>query len=230
MNDALREILSRLDAVQEVSRGWKARCPAHDDSDPSLLVTAGDDVDVTVWCFAGCTWRQVADAIGIAPARLSGAEMHDCPECGAVQGAKLDRDEGDTGLWYCYECSAGGTGAQLYAAEKDVPIAEAIDEMQNGASLDASIKRKEKQTPRPTVPEPSEAEWKELCRAWQAMTEKEVWLRDRYRRRRALAAAERDRDEFDRWHGKWTALHEHVLRREMEAHRTIDRIDSHADD
>jgi len=226
MNDTLDDVLTRLDGVKETGRGYMARCPAHDDSDPSLLVTTGDSVDVTVWCFAGCSWRQVAEAIGIPPAQLSGAEMVDCPECGAAQGAKLDGGEGDTGLWCCYECTEGGTGAQLYAAQNDVSISKAIDEVQSGEALDTRVKRKEKQAPRPRVPEKSDAAWKELHRAYSAMSKEEIWLRDQYRRRRAMAVAERDRDAFDCWHGKWVALHRHVLRREMAAHREADRADA----
>jgi len=68
MNDVLRDVLSRLDAVQEVRKGWKARCPAHDDSDPSLLVSEGDKHPVTVHCFAGCLMEDITRAIGMQPA------------------------------------------------------------------------------------------------------------------------------------------------------------------
>jgi putative hemolysin len=66
-----------------------------------------------------------------------------------------------------------------------------------------------------------------MHRAWQAMNKNELWLRDQYRRRWAKAIAERDRDAFDRWHEKYEALHEHVLRREMATQRKVDKMDAH---
>ena len=39
------------------------RCPAHDDTNPSMSVTIGDD-DVVLWhCYAGCDQREVTDAL-----------------------------------------------------------------------------------------------------------------------------------------------------------------------
>lgn len=40
-------------------RGWTARCPAHDDHNPSLSVTDGDDGKVLVYCHAGCSQEAV---------------------------------------------------------------------------------------------------------------------------------------------------------------------------
>jgi putative DNA primase/helicase len=43
-------------------RSWSARCPAHDDRNPSLSVRDKDDGGVLVHCFAGCAQR---DVIGV---------------------------------------------------------------------------------------------------------------------------------------------------------------------
>ena len=44
-------------------RNTKVRCPAHDDTNPSMSVTIGDD-DVVLWhCYAGCDQREVTDAL-----------------------------------------------------------------------------------------------------------------------------------------------------------------------
>lgn len=157
-------------------------------------------------------------------------DRYRCPFCDARRGLSFDPDEGESGLWHCFSCQRGGDGVELYAELHHADLSEALDAFGISRSdTKRQIKRKEKQAPRPTVPEPSEAQWKELHRAYQAMSEEEIWLRDQYRRRRALAAAERDRDEFERWHGKWTALHKHVLRREMGAHHDVDRIDANTE-
>src|SRR5918994_5287334 len=48
----LEHILSCLEGVEEASDGsYKALCPAHDDHDPSLSVTDGEDHRPLVHCF-----------------------------------------------------------------------------------------------------------------------------------------------------------------------------------
>ena len=44
-------------------RNGKARCPAHDDRNPSLSVSQGSDGKVLLKCFAGCTQAAVIDAL-----------------------------------------------------------------------------------------------------------------------------------------------------------------------
>jgi len=63
--DEIENVLSRLEGVREVSGGWMALCPAHDDHDPSLSVTQGDHQPVVLHCWAGCTPREVVAALGL---------------------------------------------------------------------------------------------------------------------------------------------------------------------
>ena len=46
--------------------GYKALCPAHEDRNPSLSISAGDHQPVVVNCFAGCTSEAIEEALGIA--------------------------------------------------------------------------------------------------------------------------------------------------------------------
>ena len=55
--------LDRLQGVRKAGNGYKARCPAHDDKNPSLSVTEGTDDKVLVTCFAGCTFEAIRDAL-----------------------------------------------------------------------------------------------------------------------------------------------------------------------
>src|SRR5262245_5641358 len=48
---------------------WQARCPAHDDSQPSLSLTAKDD-KILLHCHAGCTPKAVVTALGLTLADL----------------------------------------------------------------------------------------------------------------------------------------------------------------
>lgn len=65
MNSALNNILSRLGDVREVSGGWQALCPAHDDREPSLFVSEGDDKRILLKCFAGCSVNEICNALKI---------------------------------------------------------------------------------------------------------------------------------------------------------------------
>ncbi len=40
-----------------------ARCPAHDDREPSLSIRGGLDGEPVFHCFAGCDWRDIKDAL-----------------------------------------------------------------------------------------------------------------------------------------------------------------------
>ena len=55
--------LDRLEGVRKSGTGWKARCPAHDDRNPSLSVTESGGGKVLVTCFAGCTFGAIRDAL-----------------------------------------------------------------------------------------------------------------------------------------------------------------------
>lgn len=63
-------ILDQLEAVREGSRGWMARCPAHEDRSPSLSVSLGDDGRTLLRCFAGCSAAEVLAALSLEWAAL----------------------------------------------------------------------------------------------------------------------------------------------------------------
>jgi hypothetical protein len=50
----VEKVLDRLEGVRQFNGSWKALCPAHDDREPSLSVSEGDDDRVLLKCFAGC--------------------------------------------------------------------------------------------------------------------------------------------------------------------------------
>lgn len=60
-------LLSKLDKVQSTGPGrWRARCPAHEDGQPSLSILEKEDGRVLMHCFAGCDVESVLDAVGLA--------------------------------------------------------------------------------------------------------------------------------------------------------------------
>jgi hypothetical protein len=69
---AIDLVLSRLDAVRACGPDrWTARCPAHPDRRPSLSIRRGER-GVLLRCFAGCAYRDILAALGLAPADLRG--------------------------------------------------------------------------------------------------------------------------------------------------------------
>jgi len=58
-------VLSRLERVKKSRDGYAARCPAHNDRNPSLCVSEGDDGQVLLHCNAGCEPEDVVAAIGM---------------------------------------------------------------------------------------------------------------------------------------------------------------------
>src|SRR6266850_2273971 len=61
----LERIRSLLDDVREVREGYQAKCPAHDDHNPSLSIGEGDDGRVLLTCHAGCSVEAITAAIGL---------------------------------------------------------------------------------------------------------------------------------------------------------------------
>lgn len=63
------EVADQLDAKRNGS-GWMARCPAHDDRNPSLSIGEGDDGRTLLCCHAGCDTEAVLTAAGLTAADL----------------------------------------------------------------------------------------------------------------------------------------------------------------
>lgn len=60
------KLLPRLEGLKSAGlQQWKARCPAHDDRDPSLCVREVDDGTLLVKCWAGCSADEICAAIGL---------------------------------------------------------------------------------------------------------------------------------------------------------------------
>jgi len=58
-------ILPKLDCIRKTGNTYQARCPAHDDRNPSLSVSPGKTQPVVLHCHAGCTPDQVLAALGL---------------------------------------------------------------------------------------------------------------------------------------------------------------------
>lgn len=58
-------VLNNLDKVKTIGNGkYKACCPAHDDSNPSLSITEKGD-KILFKCWAGCSTQDILDSTGL---------------------------------------------------------------------------------------------------------------------------------------------------------------------
>jgi putative DNA primase/helicase len=55
--------IARALGGRKAGRNWMARCPAHDDREPSLSISDANDGKVLVCCHAGCDQQQVIAAL-----------------------------------------------------------------------------------------------------------------------------------------------------------------------
>lgn len=64
---ALDDVVSRLAGVRQTTRGYIARCPAHEDRRASLSIRERDDArGVLLHCFAGCRYAEILRALNLA--------------------------------------------------------------------------------------------------------------------------------------------------------------------
>ena len=65
MVSVIDAVLEKLDKVRRCGNGWTARCPVHEDKNPSLSICERSG-KLLVHCHAGCDYRDIFTALGIA--------------------------------------------------------------------------------------------------------------------------------------------------------------------
>jgi len=108
------ELCGRL-GVTPKGDSMMARCPAHDDKNPSLSLTRSEDGTAIVHCFAGCDWREVSEALGVSRRGVS------TPTRNAATLQRLPKTPGKQASQSVAPESKGCTLAQ-YAEAKKLPL------------------------------------------------------------------------------------------------------------
>jgi hypothetical protein len=67
---SLAEFADRFDGVRRLGMGFMARCPKHNDSNPSLSIGLGTTGKVVLNCHAGCDTQEILEAVGLTFADL----------------------------------------------------------------------------------------------------------------------------------------------------------------
>lgn len=67
----IERFLELVDGVKRSGDHWMAKCPAHDDSTPSLSIGEGRDGRVLIKCHSGgCSFESIVSALGLEPSDL----------------------------------------------------------------------------------------------------------------------------------------------------------------
>lgn len=112
----------RADAVaaalnaKRVGAGWIARCPAHDDRNPSLSIRATADGTAILKCFAGCERSAILD-------HLEGRVVNrrTDPTSGTVSKSEAERTRLALRIWS--ECiPGGGTPVENYLRSRGITL------------------------------------------------------------------------------------------------------------
>ena len=69
----MTDVLARLGPVKRSGSNWTAKCPAHDDTNPSLTVSVGAEGRVLLRCHRGCTYDEIVSALDLPRSALMGA-------------------------------------------------------------------------------------------------------------------------------------------------------------
>lgn len=119
------ETITRALGARKTGHYWMARCPAHDDRDPSLSISQDRSGKILVCCHAGCEQRDVIDALrsrglwggkvdGCAPSQCHHAADRPPPDDGKRTRAALR-------IWKA-SVPAGGALAETYLRSRGITI------------------------------------------------------------------------------------------------------------
>jgi putative DNA primase/helicase len=124
------ETIAKALGGRRVGRAWMARCPAHDDREPSLSIRETKDGKVLVRCHAGCDQQRViavlrARGIWSNAGRHQGRMIASQPR--AVDRGDAKRMQAALGLWGA-ATPAGGTLVESYLHSRGiiVPVPDAL--------------------------------------------------------------------------------------------------------
>ncbi len=109
----LPAILSRLRAVRWSGNGYVARCPAHDDQNPSLSVREGEGRRILLHCYAGCDYLSILRALELEPQRAELPPLHPVSDGARIEHARR--------LWREAKPLAG-TPAQAYLEGREIAL------------------------------------------------------------------------------------------------------------
>lgn len=122
-------IINALDGAKERGGRYVAKCPAHDDKSPSLMLSERDDGSTSLHCFAGCSPADILAALGLSekeawkPLATQSAVYNDArsKRITAVSRAVADEYQNIHGLYEGFIAGKVSTGRALAALHRAAP-------------------------------------------------------------------------------------------------------------
>lgn len=110
----IQDILTRFKSVKQERDGWLALCPSHEDKNPSLSISQGNDGRILLNCFAGCKILSILESVGLEMSDL----FNDTPKTHlkhtqSVPGASIKQS---------VKHSDSGCTLSDYAKAKNLPV------------------------------------------------------------------------------------------------------------
>jgi hypothetical protein len=118
------QIAQSLKGRRDGRNSWKAKCPAHDDHDPSLHISVGHDGRTLVHCFTGCSQKAVIDALKDRGLWNPGAG-DELPRLQIVNNRQFDHDKDRTAvaldIWNA-SIAARNTAVETYLRSRGITL------------------------------------------------------------------------------------------------------------
>jgi hypothetical protein len=109
---------------------WKAKCPAHDDGSPSLMIWQRPDGRVGLWCASGCDWGDVVAAVRSRGAVIGkskvGATLASGRSSDDADRRDADRQRFALQIWHEAR-PARGSPAELYLGLRGLALPRDVD-------------------------------------------------------------------------------------------------------
>src|SRR5215207_10507167 len=121
------ETMAKALGGRKIGAVWMARCPAHDDREPSLSITEAHDGKVLVCCHAQCEQASVVSALrarglwGLAAVNRAPAPGRESRRADVSKRCAAERTEAALAIWRDAKPGAG-TPAQKYLAERGLHL------------------------------------------------------------------------------------------------------------
>lgn len=118
-HDPIALVLGRLVGAKQIgTQQWKARCPAHDDRDPSLSLGVGAKGQALLTCHAGCSLEAICDALNISVAELFPHSVRKSKKTGTASAEYIYRDEKGEPLYRVLRFNANQKRAKYFVQER----------------------------------------------------------------------------------------------------------------
>jgi putative DNA primase/helicase len=118
----LSDLLNKLEQVRTEGSSYLARCPAHSDSHPSLILTLQEDGKLLIHCRAGCSKTKVLNALDLQMSDLFDidADIEDAPIASAGPPSPPTAAHIQAATDYCNRANSlfKDSPGSLYAAER----------------------------------------------------------------------------------------------------------------